>query len=182
MQGGLGFNTAIPQVSFCHTAPVPSYTVPAAGYTHTRTVNRAVSNKTHGFIQYQAPINLMKVRARQLTCTVLFARCWGALRKRGLTCSCSYPLLLVPARAMVPRSCRAPCSLSTPPLPAPSCWLPGSCVSALPLPHPPVPIHSSSLLSPLVARHRCRDVAIVMATHWRRRGRRRKWWWWPPSL
>lgn len=50
---------------------------------------------TRGFVQYQPPYNLAKVRARQLTCTAHFVRCWEVdLRGGGLTLLSSFPSAL----------------------------------------------------------------------------------------
>jgi hypothetical protein len=62
----LGFNTGIPCVGISDTAPIPAYTVPAAGAGTYRTVINAVSyetrgaNGTRGFVCSYSPCNLMR--------------------------------------------------------------------------------------------------------------------------
>jgi hypothetical protein len=46
----LGFNTGILWVRFSHTVPEPAHPVSHHGYTHTQTVNHAVSNETRGIL------------------------------------------------------------------------------------------------------------------------------------
>ena len=56
----VGFRMGNPQVGFSHTVPVPWHTVPATGTTHTRPINRAVSNETRG-IHDTCSILIMKI-------------------------------------------------------------------------------------------------------------------------
>jgi hypothetical protein len=62
----IGFNTGIPRVGFCHTAPAPAYTVPVAGTGTYRPAKFAVlyetrgTSGTRGFVIFKLPCNLAK--------------------------------------------------------------------------------------------------------------------------
>ena len=77
----IGFNTGNLWVDFCHTTPIPAYTITHGGWHPYHIVNNVVSNETHRCLHLHPPLEPHKISVHVNWCGPCVS--WGVGRVVG---------------------------------------------------------------------------------------------------